>query len=52
MSTLPRDRSDSLVFDDAAGIERLIEIMARLRAPDGCPWDKVHDFRSIAPYTI
>jgi len=52
MSTLPRDRSDSLVFDDAAGIERLIEIMARLRAPDGCPWDKVQDFRSIAPYTI
>ncbi|HUF88115.1 MAG TPA: nucleoside triphosphate pyrophosphohydrolase, partial [Thermohalobaculum sp.] len=35
-----------------AGIERLIEIMARLRAPDGCPWDRQQDFRSIAPYTI
>lgn len=52
MSPLPRPASDALVADDAAGIERLIEIMARLRAPDGCPWDRVQDFRSIAPYTI
>jgi len=52
MSTLPRAASDALVFDPRAGIERLIEIMARLRAPDGCPWDRVQDFRSIAPYTI
>lgn len=52
MSTLPRAASDALVFDPEAGIERLIEIMVRLRAPDGCPWDRVQDFRSIAPYTI
>ena len=26
--------------------------MARLRAPDGCPWDRAQDFASIAPYTI
>jgi ATP diphosphatase len=26
--------------------------MARLRAPDGCPWDRVQDFASIAPYTV
>jgi ATP diphosphatase len=31
---------------------RLLDIMARLRAPDGCPWDQVQDFASIAPYTI
>ncbi|EPX85790.1 MazG family protein [Rubellimicrobium thermophilum DSM 16684] len=32
---------------------RLIEIMARLRDPEGgCPWDLEQDFRSIAPYTI
>lgn len=39
----------------AAGpaLERLLEIMARLRAPvGGCPWDQVQDFASIAPYTI
>ncbi|MBV9996567.1 MAG: nucleoside triphosphate pyrophosphohydrolase [Caulobacteraceae bacterium] len=34
-------------------IFRLIEIMARLRAPDGgCPWDREQTFSSIAPYTI
>jgi len=52
MTTLPRNASDALVFDREAGIERLLEIMVRLRAPDGCPWDREQDFRSIAPYTI
>jgi ATP diphosphatase len=33
-------------------LARLLGIMARLRAPDGCPWDQVQDFASIAPYTI
>jgi len=49
---LPRPRSDALVFDRSAGIVRLLEIMARLRAPDGCPWDREQSFASIAPYTI
>jgi ATP diphosphatase len=32
---------------------RLLEIMARLRDPDGgCPWDVEQTFRTIAPYTI
>jgi MazG family protein len=34
-------------------INDLLEIMARLRNPDGgCPWDLEQDFASIAPYTI
>jgi ATP diphosphatase len=34
-------------------ITRLLEIMARLRDPDGgCPWDLEQSFASIAPYTI
>lgn len=34
-------------------IGRLLGIMARLRDPDsGCPWDKLQDFATIAPYTI
>ncbi len=34
-------------------IEKLLEIMARLRDPQtGCPWDAEQDFSSIAPYTI
>ncbi len=47
-----RSASDRLVFDTQAGIERLREIMRRLRAPDGCPWDREQNFRTIAPYTI
>jgi ATP diphosphatase len=34
-------------------IERLLEIMARLRDREGgCPWDLEQDFSSIAPHTI
>lgn len=34
-------------------IDRLLEIMARLRDPvNGCPWDKEQTFATIAPYTI
>lgn len=39
--------------NEAGRIETLLEIMARLRDPDGgCPWDLEQDFASIAPYTI
>lgn len=52
-SALPRADSDSLVRDTDAGIERLVEIMARLRDPQGgCPWDLVQTFATIAPYTL
>jgi MazG family protein len=30
----------------------LVEIMRRLRAPGGCPWDREQTFATIAPYTI
>ncbi len=34
-------------------IQDLLDLMARLRAPDGgCPWDRAQDFSTIAPYTI
>lgn len=29
-----------------------LQIIARLRAPDGCPWDKEQTNRSIAPFAI
>ncbi|GMV63570.1 MAG: nucleoside triphosphate pyrophosphohydrolase [Parvibaculum sp.] len=39
--------------NETGRIETLLEIMARLRDPDGgCPWDLEQDFASIAPYTI
>lgn len=32
---------------------RLLAVMAALRDPEtGCPWDRVQDFATIAPYTI
>lgn len=31
---------------------KLVEIMARLRAPGGCPWDREQDHASIKPYLI
>jgi MazG family protein len=30
----------------------LLAIMERLRGADGCPWDRVQTFASIAPYTV
>src|SRR6187200_3284311 len=36
-----------------AAIDRLLQIMARLRDPQrGCPWDLEQSFGTIAPYTI
>jgi ATP diphosphatase len=33
-------------------LDRLLSIMAHLRGPTGCEWDRAQDFSSIAPYTI
>lgn len=34
-------------------LRRLLDVMAALRHPEtGCPWDRVQDFSTIAPYTI
>jgi MazG family protein len=32
--------------------ERVVQIMARLRAPGGCPWDREQTFDTIKPYTL
>jgi len=32
--------------------ERAVEIMHRLRAPGGCPWDREQTFDSITKYTV
>ncbi|MCA9012595.1 MAG: nucleoside triphosphate pyrophosphohydrolase [Planctomycetaceae bacterium] len=31
---------------------RLCEVVARLRAPDGCPWDREQTMKTIKPYTL
>ena len=35
-----------------AKFERLVEIMATLRGPDGCPWDKEQDLDTLKPMLI
>ena len=35
-----------------AGFARLVEIMARLRSPEGCPWDREQTFDTIKPYLL
>jgi MazG family protein len=32
--------------------QRLVELMARLRSPGGCPWDREQTFDTIKPYTL
>ena len=32
--------------------EELKGVMARLRAPDGCPWDLEQDHRTLKPYLL
>lgn len=51
------DLTASAVADLTASAEaelrRLLGVMAALRHPQtGCPWDKLQDFNTIAPYTI
>ena len=40
--------------DDHLGakFERLAAIMARLRAPDGCPWDREQTFDTLKPFLL
>jgi len=38
--------------DTGDRFERAVAIMARLRAPGGCPWDREQTFDSIKPYTL
>lgn len=40
-------------LEPSRNIERLLEVMQRLRDPEtGCPWDIKQTFETIAPYTI
>jgi ATP diphosphatase len=46
-------RNDSITFmTTGAKFERAKSIMARLRAPGGCPWDREQTFDTIKRYTL
>ena len=34
------------------GFDKALDVMARLRAPDGCPWDRDQDHNTLKPYLI
>lgn len=34
------------------GLERLIDLMARLRGPNGCPWDRKQTLRTLRPFIL
>jgi nucleoside triphosphate diphosphatase len=38
--------------DAAQHLQEAVEIMARLRGPDGCPWDREQTFDSIKRHTL
>src|SRR3954451_1619759 len=42
----PENRPAGALFN------QLVGIMARLRSPEGCPWDREQTFDSIKPYTL
>lgn len=49
-------RAETGVPPDAEQVQssfcRLCEVIARLRSPDGCPWDRVQTLKTIKPYTL
>jgi tetrapyrrole methylase family protein/MazG family protein/ATP diphosphatase len=47
-----RPPSDSLLAQAGATLPRLAEIMRRLLAPDGCPWDKEQTLQTLRPFVI
>jgi XTP/dITP diphosphohydrolase/ATP diphosphatase len=51
----PKDSAPQTITDPAraaALFEESVAIMARLRAPGGCPWDREQSFDSIRKYTL
>ena len=38
--------------DNREPIQALVDIVADLRGPDGCPWDKEQNHRTLARYAI
>ena len=33
-------------------LQRLIDVVAQLRSPDGCPWDRAQTLETLTPYVI
>lgn len=38
--------------DSPAPFDRLVQVVARLRAPDGCPWDREQTLETLRPFVL
>lgn len=45
-------KSSENFTNQSNGISRLLEVMARLRGEDGCPWDREQNHATLVPYLI
>jgi ATP diphosphatase len=50
--SVPLPESSQRASTDTKLFAEAVAIMARLRAPDGCPWDREQTFNSIKRYTL
>lgn len=50
MSPTPGTPPDAQLVKEA--FWKLVEVVARLRAPDGCPWDREQTLKTIEPFTL
>ena len=44
--------TNGVAGQDNRAFQTLVDIVARLRAPDGCPWDREQTHQSLTPYLI
>lgn len=49
---VPNASSPSDTARAGLAFTRLVEIMAKLRGPDGCPWDREQTLQTLAPYVL
>jgi nucleoside triphosphate diphosphatase len=52
MANRKKSSSTAAHEQPAIGFQRLCEIVAKLRAPDGCPWDREQTHESLLPALI
>src|SRR3954468_10909113 len=52
--TLPPGASRAAAPETSAGdmFQKLVDIMARLRGPDGCPWDREQTIESLRGFVL
>ncbi len=52
MTRVPEISPSAAATDAAAVFARFVQLIARLRAPGGCPWDREQTHESVKPLTI